>query len=142
MASIEGCRQYRLNLAQSLTRLRENGQKKEARRRLKQTQRTPVYQVARQVSRQPDIFQIPPDEGYREYPELNGRETMPFEYYTSNEYYGGLETEIANLGGVGLAVGSDQGLDFFNMARLNEIYCVDIDPHTHTPSLKDILKLD
>jgi hypothetical protein len=146
--SIEGYQKYRSNLARRFIKLRENNRREEAKDWLEEMRQTTHYKVAKQLHRQPDIFNGLHDEECSEDPGLNGRERASFGYYVSNEFYGGLAKEVRNLGGVGLAVGSDQGLDFFNMANLDEMYCVDIDPHTHTVTrgyleiglrLKDIL---
>ena len=59
------------------------------------------------------------------------QERTNFSYYVSNEYYVGLAEPLRELGGVGIAVGADQPLDFFTMANLEKVYAVDIDPHTH-----------
>ena len=133
MALAENYINYRSSFAQSLVLLREDGQRTRAKKILDQTRPTMLYKVAEKLYRKPNIFQTSSNEGYGEDQNINGTEKVGewWGYYLSNEYYTGLAKEVRGLGGVGLAVGSDQGLDFFNMANLNEMYCIDIDPKTH-----------
>ena len=61
----------------------------------------------------------------------HGGEELNYGLYTSNEFYLGLSGTLRGLGGVGIAVGPDQPLDFLIMGNLRKMYAVDIDPNTH-----------
>lgn len=63
--------------------------------------------------------------------EKPGPEDFFYGFFKSNEFYKGLRGEIGNSGGIGIAVGPDQGLDLYIMARLDGLNVVDIDSRTN-----------
>ena len=128
---LDGSLSYRHDLARQLLLLRScNIGRKVCHDVLADAKKTVPYQVAQILHRNPDALAIPLGEQAPLFEE-NGIENKSFGYYQSNEVYQGLATELHGLGGVGLSVGSDQGLDFYTMASLSEVYNVDIDPYTH-----------
>lgn len=127
----EGSKEFRSNLAQTITDLRYAEKYWDATNLLTHERKTVPYKIARELHLNPEIFLSSSAHFCEERSDLKGEEVDDFHCFTSNEFYKGLERVVQNLGGVGLAVGPDQGLDFYNMANLNEVYCIDISPQTH-----------
>lgn len=127
---IDGNPDYRQRLAGSIKSCRFYESRSAAIEMLNAARISIPYQVAQALHRQPEILAVIPADS-KPIPLRGGGETDNFKYYRSNEFYLGLSEELHDLGGVGLAVGADQGLDFYNMANLDEVYNIDIDPNTH-----------
>lgn len=130
MAKLEGVRSYRDGLARKLTWLRGTQSISTANETLNDERSRSPYQVARIIRKKPDALSVPIDGEVRD-KKRKGAERGFFRFYKSNEFYKGVASELKNLGGVGLAVGSDQALDFMTMGNLEEVFAVDIDDNTH-----------
>jgi hypothetical protein len=129
MSEIYRATSYRGDLAKEIRLLRSsNG--KAARKFLEKAKETSGYRIAETLYRNPDAL-IPLSPDNTKVLKSEDGESAVYGYYQSNEVYFGLAPRLNDLGGVGLAVGSDQGLDFYTMANLDEVYNIDIDPYTH-----------
>jgi hypothetical protein len=122
---------YRSNLANELSSVRFYGKSMEATEILRKRRQTLSYQIEQRLHQKPDILLAPLNEKIFVL-KKNYDKNRDCGFYHSNEFYLGLAQEIRGLGGVGIAVGPDQGLDFYTMANLDEVYNIDVDSNTNT----------
>jgi len=104
----------------------------DARNALRDYRDTLSYKIADVLHKDPRALTESRDEDRAIFDPMRCEEDAAFNFYRSNEYHNTLATELQGLGGVGITVGSDQCLDFYTMASLEQVYNIDISEHAHT----------